>query len=193
MRSVPWPRTTRASAEKSWVCIGRKVVQNERTGKWSGRGEDGPGAIAEEEGLKPGPSGIDGEAGEAGGFGEAAVVGARTVGTGGAFDVFGAGMEREEPFGHGGAEEGKGGQSKDGGEMTGAGTIADEHASLVNERKQLRDRARAGGGGFVLLFVEPSKKEKVRNTLKNLLEVPFKFENLGSQIIFYQPDSGRII
>ena len=50
----------------------------------------------------------------------------------------------------------------------------------------------AGGGGFVLFFVEPPKKEKVRQALKGLLEVPFKFENLGSQIIFYQPDSGLI-
>ena len=50
----------------------------------------------------------------------------------------------------------------------------------------------AGGGGFVLIFVEPSRKDKIRKALKNLLEVPFKFENLGSQIIFYQPDSGLI-
>ena len=50
----------------------------------------------------------------------------------------------------------------------------------------------AGGGGFVLFFVDPSKKEKVRHALKDLLEVPIKFENLGSQIIFYQPNSGLI-
>jgi len=50
----------------------------------------------------------------------------------------------------------------------------------------------AGGGGFVLLFAQPSKKDKIRQALKGLLEVPFKFENLGSQIIFYQPDSGLI-
>jgi D-glycero-alpha-D-manno-heptose-7-phosphate kinase len=50
----------------------------------------------------------------------------------------------------------------------------------------------AGGGGFVLFFVEPARKEKVRQALKGLLEVPFKFENLGSQIIFYQPNSGLI-
>jgi D-glycero-alpha-D-manno-heptose-7-phosphate kinase len=50
----------------------------------------------------------------------------------------------------------------------------------------------AGGGGFVLLFVEPSSQDKIRQALKNLLEVPIKFENLGSQIIFYQPDSGLI-
>jgi len=50
----------------------------------------------------------------------------------------------------------------------------------------------AGGGGFVLFFVEPHNQPKVRAALKTLLEVPFRFENLGSQIIFYQPDSGII-
>lgn len=50
----------------------------------------------------------------------------------------------------------------------------------------------AGGGGFILLFAEPSKQDKIRQALKGFLEVPFKFENLGSQIIFYQPDSGLI-
>ncbi len=45
----------------------------------------------------------------------------------------------------------------------------------------------AGGGGFVLLFAEPSKRAKIRQALKDLLEVPFKFENSGSQIIVYQP------
>lgn len=43
----------------------------------------------------------------------------------------------------------------------------------------------AGGGGFILFFVEPEKQKNVRNKLKNLLYVPFKFENLGSQIIYY--------
>jgi D-glycero-alpha-D-manno-heptose-7-phosphate kinase len=50
----------------------------------------------------------------------------------------------------------------------------------------------AGGGGFILLFAEPSSHVKIRQALKDLLEVPFKFENLGSQIIFYQPESGLI-
>ena len=45
----------------------------------------------------------------------------------------------------------------------------------------------AGGGGFVLLFAQPSSKDKIRSKLKGLLEVPFKFENLGSQVIFINP------
>jgi len=51
----------------------------------------------------------------------------------------------------------------------------------------------AGGGGFVLLFVPPAVQKKVREKLKKLLLVPFKFEDLGSQIIFYQPNTGKVI
>jgi D-glycero-alpha-D-manno-heptose-7-phosphate kinase len=46
----------------------------------------------------------------------------------------------------------------------------------------------AGGGGFMLLFAPPSAQKKIREKLKKLLLVPFKFENLGTQIIFYQPN-----
>ena len=43
----------------------------------------------------------------------------------------------------------------------------------------------AGGGGCILFFVKPEDQPKVKEKLKNLLYVPFKFENLGSQIIYY--------
>lgn len=46
----------------------------------------------------------------------------------------------------------------------------------------------AGGGGFLLLFVPPENQEKVREKLKKFLLVPFECENLGTQIIFYQPN-----
>ena len=42
----------------------------------------------------------------------------------------------------------------------------------------------AGGGGFFLLFVPPSKQPNVRETLNTLVHVPFKFDFSGSQIIF---------
>lgn len=45
----------------------------------------------------------------------------------------------------------------------------------------------AGGGGFILLYVEPYNREKVRGALRDLLEVQFSFENEGSTIIFYRP------
>ena len=50
----------------------------------------------------------------------------------------------------------------------------------------------AGGGGFVLLFVPPERQKRVREKLKKFLEIPFKFEFSGSQIIFYQPNTGVI-
>lgn len=43
----------------------------------------------------------------------------------------------------------------------------------------------AGGGGFLLLFVPPSRQAKVRKQFNKLIYVPFKFEREGSQIIFY--------
>lgn len=45
----------------------------------------------------------------------------------------------------------------------------------------------AGGGGFMLLFVRPEDRHKVARGLKNFLEVKFRFENQGSQIIYYNP------
>jgi D-glycero-alpha-D-manno-heptose-7-phosphate kinase len=45
----------------------------------------------------------------------------------------------------------------------------------------------AGGGGFLLLFVDPDNQEKVRCELDQLIHVPFHFETSGSQIIFYDP------
>lgn len=46
----------------------------------------------------------------------------------------------------------------------------------------------AGGGGFVLLYVPLERQATVKEALKDLLLVPFEFETLGSQIIFYQPN-----
>lgn len=43
----------------------------------------------------------------------------------------------------------------------------------------------AGGGGFLLLFAKPENHERIKSRLEKLLHVPFRFENLGSQIIFY--------
>lgn len=45
--------------------------------------------------------------------------------------------------------------------------------------------AGAGGGGFLMFVVPVDKKDAVRKALNNLLEVRFKFDNTGSQIIYY--------
>lgn len=47
----------------------------------------------------------------------------------------------------------------------------------------------AGGGGFFVFYVHPSKKKKVQNTLGDLMHVPFEFENGGTRIIHYTPES----
>ena len=46
----------------------------------------------------------------------------------------------------------------------------------------------AGGGGFLLLYVESDKQESVRKALNNLLLIPFDFENAGTEIIYYHPE-----
>ena len=46
----------------------------------------------------------------------------------------------------------------------------------------------AGGGGFMLLFARPEDHARIRLALPGLLQVPFKFDGSGSQIVFYQED-----
>jgi D-glycero-alpha-D-manno-heptose-7-phosphate kinase len=43
----------------------------------------------------------------------------------------------------------------------------------------------AGGGGFLLLFARPETQPHILAKLGKLLNVPFRFETLGSQIIHY--------
>jgi D-glycero-alpha-D-manno-heptose-7-phosphate kinase len=42
----------------------------------------------------------------------------------------------------------------------------------------------AGGGGFLLVFAQPSAHQRIKERLRGLIHVPFKFEFSGSQIIF---------
>jgi D-glycero-alpha-D-manno-heptose-7-phosphate kinase len=44
----------------------------------------------------------------------------------------------------------------------------------------------AGGGGFMLLFVEPEKRARVLQVLDGFLAVPFGFENNGTHIALYK-------
>lgn len=47
----------------------------------------------------------------------------------------------------------------------------------------------AGGGGFLLFYVEKEYQQAVRAALADLLYVPFSFENTGTRVIFYDPES----
>jgi len=89
--------------------------------------------------------------------------------------------------------------------ITGFGELLDEAWShkrslaagiTTDEVDDAYDRARAagaiggkitgaGGGGFLLLFVPPDRQAAVAAALPELVQVPFRFESSGSQIIFY--------
>ena len=46
----------------------------------------------------------------------------------------------------------------------------------------------AGGGGFLVFYVQPEKQTAVREAMKDLLHIPFKFENGGTRVIHYSPE-----
>lgn len=46
----------------------------------------------------------------------------------------------------------------------------------------------AGGGGFLVFYVQPEKQNAVSEAMKDLLHVPFAFENGGTQILYYAPE-----
>ena len=47
----------------------------------------------------------------------------------------------------------------------------------------------AGGGGFLVFYVQPEKQEAVREAMKDLLYIPFEFENSGTRVIYYSPET----
>ena len=47
----------------------------------------------------------------------------------------------------------------------------------------------AGGGGFLLFYVEPDRQAAVREAMRDLLYIPFAFENNGTTVIHYAPES----
>lgn len=46
----------------------------------------------------------------------------------------------------------------------------------------------AGGGGFLVFYVEPDKQKSVMKAMEDLMYIPFKFENGGTRIIHYSPE-----
>ncbi len=46
----------------------------------------------------------------------------------------------------------------------------------------------AGGGGFIILYVEQEKQENVIKALEDKLYVPMKFENTGATILYFQAE-----
>jgi len=47
----------------------------------------------------------------------------------------------------------------------------------------------AGGGGFFIFYVQPDKQDAVRQAMRDLMHVPFEFENGGTRVIHYTPEN----
>lgn len=47
----------------------------------------------------------------------------------------------------------------------------------------------AGGGGFLLFYVQPERQAVVREAMKDLMYIPFEFEDGGTRVIHYTPES----
>ena len=46
----------------------------------------------------------------------------------------------------------------------------------------------AGGGGYLVFYVQPEKRKDVKDAMSDLLHVPFKFEEGGTRIVHYTPE-----
>lgn len=47
----------------------------------------------------------------------------------------------------------------------------------------------AGGGGFLVFYVQPEYQESVKKAMSDLMYIPFKFEDGGTRVIHYSPES----
>ncbi|MCR5734283.1 MAG: kinase [Lachnospiraceae bacterium] len=47
----------------------------------------------------------------------------------------------------------------------------------------------AGGGGFLLFYVEEDKRQRLIDAMDGLLYIPFEFENGGTRVIYYSPET----
>lgn len=43
----------------------------------------------------------------------------------------------------------------------------------------------AGGGGFLIFYVQDEHQESVRQAMSDLLYIPFEFENVGTRVLYY--------
>lgn len=47
----------------------------------------------------------------------------------------------------------------------------------------------AGGGGFLVFYVQPQYQESVRAAMKDLMNIPFEFEDGGTRVIYYASET----
>lgn len=46
----------------------------------------------------------------------------------------------------------------------------------------------AGGGGFLIFYVRPEYQKAVKEAMRDLLYIPFAFENSGTRVLYYAPE-----
>ena len=46
----------------------------------------------------------------------------------------------------------------------------------------------AGGGGFLVFYVEPDAQTSVRKAMSDLLHIPFAFEDGGASVVYFDPE-----
>lgn len=46
----------------------------------------------------------------------------------------------------------------------------------------------AGGGDFLLIYVQKEAQPLVREALSELVEIPFRFESGGAKVMYYMPE-----
>lgn len=51
----------------------------------------------------------------------------------------------------------------------------------------------AGGGGFLVFYVQPEKQAAVQLAMKDLMYIPFEFEDAGTRVIHYTPENYKPI
>ena len=47
----------------------------------------------------------------------------------------------------------------------------------------------AGGGGFLVFYVQPDRQDSVRWAMRDLMHIPFEFEEGGTRVIYYSPET----
>ena len=47
----------------------------------------------------------------------------------------------------------------------------------------------AGGGGFLVFYVQPERQDAVRLAMRDLMHIPFAFEDGGTRVIHYSPET----
>lgn len=67
------------------------------------------------------------------------------------------------------------------------GSIDEQYAAGIKAGALGGKLLGAGGGGFLLFYCEKEKQEALMNAMKQLMVVPFSFENEGTQILYYNP------